>query len=181
MISFIVATSGRPTLAATLQSIECLPGDEIIVVGENIKFDDARARYIYCPAGNDWGHSERNLAMPQARGRYLAHLDDDDVYAPNHRAIMAAALQQNPGRPHIFRMQYRNGDLLWRHKIVEVGNVGTPMSLVPNIAAQRGQFGSFYGGDITYLESYAARAGYTSADFVWNEDVTVLIRPHTAA
>lgn len=181
MISFIVATSGRPTLSATLQSIDCWPGDEIIVVGQHITFDDARARYIYCPAGNDWGHAERNLAMTQARGRYLAHIDDDDVYAPNHRAIMAAALKQAPGRPHIFRMQYRNGDQLWRRKIVEVGNVGTPMSLVPNLPTQRGRFGSFYGGDITYLESYAALAGYASEDFVWNEDVTVLIRPHTSA
>lgn len=181
MISFIVATSGRPTLVATLQSIECLPGDEIIVVGQHIKFDDARARYIYCPAGNDWGHSERNLAMPQAAGRYLAHLDDDDTYAPGHRAVMQAALQAQPHRPHIFRMRYRNGQELWRHKIVEVGNVGTPMSLVPNVPLHRGRFGSFYGGDITYLESYAALAGYTSEDFVWNEDVTVLIRPHTSA
>lgn len=181
MISFIVATSGRPTLSATLRSIETLPGDEIIVVGENIQFDDRRARYIYCPAGNDWGHAERNLAMPQATGRYLAHIDDDDVYAPGHRAIMRAALAAQPHRPHIFRMRYRNGQELWRRKIVEVGNVGTPMSLVPNVPSQRGSFGSFYGGDITYLESYAAKAGYTSEDFVWQEAVTVLIRPHTAA
>lgn len=181
MISFIVATSGRPTLAATLRSIELLPGDEIIVVGQNITFDDARASYIYCPAGNDWGHSERNLAMPQATGRFLAHLDDDDVYASGHRAVMQAAIEARPHEPHIFRMRYRNGQELWRHKVVEVGNVGTPMSLCPNVPQHRGSFGSFYGGDITYLESYAAAAGYTSESFVWHEDVTVLIRPHTSA
>lgn len=180
-ITFIVATSGRPTLHATLGSIECWPGDELIVVGQDIQLSDPRVRYLPHAAGNDWGHTERNFAMHYAQGRYIAHIDDDDVYAPNHRALMAAAIKQHPHRPLIFRMRYRNGQQLWRHKIVEVGNVGTPMSLVPRDPTNIGQFGSFYGGDITYLESYAARAGYTSEDFVWCEDVTVLIRPHTAA
>jgi len=179
-ITFIVATSGRPTLHNTLRSIQLWPGDELIVVGENIQLGDPRVRYLPHAAGNDWGHTERNYAMAYATGRYIAHLDDDDVYAPNHRALMDAAVRANPERPVIFRMRYRNGQELWRHKTVEVGNVGTPMSLVPNDKDNHGEFGSFYGGDITYLETYAARAGYTSDDFVWCEDVTVLIRPHTS-
>jgi hypothetical protein len=33
MISFIVPTIGRPSLAKTLASIECWPGDEVLLVG----------------------------------------------------------------------------------------------------------------------------------------------------
>lgn len=178
-ISFIVATSNRPTLAATLASIELRPGDELLVVGDGIPQLDARARYIQHAPGNNWGHAERNTVMAQAKCQYLAHLDDDDTYVPGHRAIMARALEANPGRPVIFRMKYRSGALLWRDKVVACGNVGTPMVVLPNDAQRRGRFGDNYGGDIHYVESFAAQAGYTSADFVWCEDVAVLIRPHT--
>lgn len=183
MISFIVATTGRETLKATLASIECWPGDEVLVVGGVEEMTDVEPhvvrRFIPHPPGEDWGHKERNFAMPLARGQYLAHIDDDDVYVPGARAIMAEAIAQHPARPVIFRMEYMNGQRLWRDKIVRIGNVGTPMSLIPNDPANHGEFGSFYGGDMHYLESYAARAGYASEDFVWREEVTVLIRPHT--
>lgn len=180
-ISFIVATSNRPTLAATLRSIEMREGDELIVVGHDVPPLDPRARYVEHAPGNNWGHSERNHAMELATCDYIAHLDDDDAYAPGHRARFAGAIQNHPGRPFIFKMRYANGLELWRHKVVEVGNVGTPMSLIPNDPARRGEFGDYYGGDILYLETFAAKSGYTSDDFVWCEDVTVLIRPHLAA
>lgn len=186
-ISFIVATQCRETIAATLASIECWPGDEILVVSDmslNLHMQSfvMNNKYVKCMhhlAGNDWGHTERNFAMPYAKGDYIAHLDDDDAYALNHRVIMEGVLQKYPGRPVIFRMRYKNGAILWRDKIVRVGNVGTPMSLLPNDPMNRGEFGSYYGGDIFYLESFAARAGYASEDFVWSEETTVLIRPHT--
>lgn len=187
MISFIVATTGRETLKATLASIECWPGDEVLVVGgvEEMTNVDASVephvvwRFIPRPPGEDWGHAERNFAMPLARGQYIAHIDDDDVYVANHRAIMERQIRLHPERPIIFRMRYPGGQLLWTDKVVRVGNVGTPMSLLPN--KHRGEFGSFYGGDMRYLESYAAQAGYASEDFVWCEETTVRIRPHLGA
>lgn len=187
-ISFIVATACRPTVAATLKSIECWPGDEILLVSDENHYLQAQefvrsnpfVRHLHHVAGNDWGHTERNFAMPHAKGDYIAHIDDDDAYVPGHRAIMQAAIDRHPGRPLIFRMRYHHGAELWRHKIAEVGNVGTPMSLLPNNGHQ-GRFGSFYGGDIEYLDSYAAPQGYSSDDYIWCEDVIVLIRPHLAA
>ena len=181
--------SCRPTIAATLKSIECWPGDEIIVVSDmalqlhmqDFVRENPFVRCMHHPAGNDWGHTERNFAMPHAKGDYLAHLDDDDTYAPGHRAIMDAAIRKHPGRPLIFKMRYANGAELWRCQIVECGNVGTPMSLVPNDPVIRGTFEPYYGGDLLYLESYARLAGLASEDFVWREEVTVLIRPHTTA
>jgi len=186
-ISFIVATECRPTIAATLASIECLPGDEIIVVSDMEKQlhmqgfvrDNPFVTCMHYPAGNNWGHDERNFAMPFAKGQYIAHLDDDDVYVINHRAIMEEALLQHPKRPIIFRMKYKNGQILWSDKTIRCGNIGTPMSLLPNDPARLGKFGPFYGGDLLYVESFAGNSGYSAEDFVWSEETTVLIRPHT--
>lgn len=174
MISFIVATTGREHLDATLHSIECWNGDEILVVGENLVINDPRARIISFPVGNDWGHSERNFAMLQAKGRYIAHIDDDDAYVPGARALMQDAIDKTPERPIIFRMQYWHGLKLWAEKVVACGNVGTPMSLLPNDHLKLGRFGSYYGGDAEYLESMKWRHD----DIVWREEVTVHIRPH---
>ena len=93
MISFVLPTLGRPGLLAALDSIELWPGDEVLVIGEMhalgpyIRQSDINrgVRFLHCPRGNDWGHSERNFAQAHAKGRYIANLDDDDVFAPGHR------------------------------------------------------------------------------------------------
>ena len=92
MISFIVASIGRPSLSQTLRSIELFPGDELIVVGAMGNTSDPRVRFIPATPGGDWGHSERNLVMPYARGQYLAHIDDDDVYVLGTRQRMEDAM-----------------------------------------------------------------------------------------
>jgi hypothetical protein len=89
MISFIVPTIGRPSLAKTLASIECWPGDEVLLVGSPNGHTHPFAHHVPCPPGGDWGHAERNYSTPMARCRYIAHIDDDDVYAPGTRALMA--------------------------------------------------------------------------------------------
>lgn len=176
MISFIVATTGRPTLEATLRSIECWPGDEILLVGDNLSVNDPRVTHVQCAVGGDWGHAERNFAMPLASRRYIAHIDDDDVYAPGARAAMAEAIKMTPGRPIIFRMRYKNGTTLWADEVIRCGNVGTPMVIVPNMPTRLGNFGSFYGGDAMYYETMK----WAPEEFVWRPEVTVLIRPHSS-
>ena len=56
MISFIVPTTGRVSLANALDSIECEGGDEIIVVGiaeRALLKRWPRVRYIPCQPGHD--------------------------------------------------------------------------------------------------------------------------------
>jgi hypothetical protein len=174
VISFIIATIGRPSLADTLASIECWPGDEILVIGELSRLEpfltpDAIARgvrFLHCAPGHDWGSTERNVATPLARGRYLAHIDDDDVYAPGHRALMADAITRTPDRLVIFRMQYPNGSVLWQEPVVRWGNVGQPMLLIPNVPAQLGRWGEHQDcGDLHFLQTM------TFADIVWRPEV----------
>ncbi len=182
MISFIVPTLGRESLARTLASIETRPGDEILIVcAESIQIQVRKmtiglpARFIPCEPGGDWGHTERNVASPQARGRYIAHIDDDDTYAPRTRWFMADAIEKTPDRPVLFRMQYPNGITLWRDPKVYCGNVGTPMILIPNVQEKLGQFKPFVGGDCAYLEDM----GWKQDEIVWRQEIIALLGHNT--
>jgi hypothetical protein len=171
MISFIIATVGKPSLAKTLASIETRPGDEILVVGNIGMIEDKRVHYVPCHPGGDWGHTERNFATPLARGQYIAHIDDDDVYVPGARVLMEDAIQVAHGRPTIFRMQFPNGITLWQDPVIRCGNLGTPCFLIPNRPTMLGQWGSFIGGDCHFLET----SKWKAADYLWRPEVIALL------
>lgn len=171
MITFIVPTIGRPSLMETLRSVETWPGDEILVVGKTEWKGDVRPRYVDCAPGGDWGHAERNFATPMAQGRYIAHIDDDDTYAPGTRACMQDAIEKTPGRPVLFRMRYPNGITLWTEPILRCGNVGTPMILIPNEPKRFGRWESFVGGDCAFLEG----CKWGRDEFVWRPEVIALL------
>jgi hypothetical protein len=175
MISFIVPTVGRPSLARTLASIEARPGDEILVVGDGFRTNDNRVRYVDCAPGKDWGAAERNFVTPLARGQYLAHIDDDDAYAPGTRALMQDAIMRTPGRPVLFRMRYPCGITLWAEPSLRCGNVGTPMMLIPNRPTMLGTWGSFVGGDCHFLETMKWRP----EDIVWRPEVIAFLGHNT--
>lgn len=170
MISFIVATIGRPTLASTLASIELWPGDEVIVIGNVETRTDGAVRYVACPPGRDWGSTERNVATPLARGRFLSHMDDDDVYAPGARAAMARAMADN--KLTIFRMRYANGNTLWQVPELRLGNVGTPMMFMPNDPEKLGQWGERMDcGDFYFLQTMR----WGPDDVAWDSTVIALV------
>lgn len=176
MISFVVPSVGRQSLAATLRSIETWPGDEILlVVRDGILSSDPRVRYVHCAQGNDWGAFERNYATPFAKGRYLAHIDDDDAYAFGTRALMQDAIEKTPDRPVLFRMRYPNGITLWAEPELRCGNVGTPMMLIPNRPEMLGTWGSFVGGDCNFLETMK----WQPEEIVWRPEVIALLGHNT--
>lgn len=175
MITFLVPTVGRPSLIDTLNSIECWPGDEILIVGNGYRVNDPRARFVDCKPGGDWGHTERNFATPHARGRYIAHIDDDDQYAPGTRVLMADAIEKAVDKPILFRMRFPNGITLWRQQIIECGNVGTPMMVIPNEPKKLGEWQSFVGGDCAFLES----CGWAPSEYVWRPEVIALLGHNT--
>jgi len=171
VISFLLPTVGRPSLEKTLASIECWPGDEILLISSSPRSDDPRVRFIPCAPGKNWGHAERNYATPFATGRYLAHIDDDDVYVPGHRALMDDAITQTPDRPVLFKMQYPKGSTLWSTPDLRMGNVGTPMMLIPNQPKNLGTWGQRCGGDCFFLQSMRWKAH----EIVWRPEVIALL------
>lgn len=170
VITFMIASIGRPSIANTLASIEAREDDEILVVGR-MGVWDRRVRHVPHEPGGDWGHTERNYATPLAKGQYVAHIDDDDVYVPGVRALMQDVIDGTPGRPALFRMQFPNGITLWRDPKVYCGNVGTPMMLIPNVPGKMGKWGSFVGGDCHFLETMK----FDHSEIVWRPEVIALL------
>ena len=116
----IVATRGRRTLAATLDSVaeQLEPGDELLV---------------RCSNDDEGGHRTRQSLLERAAGTHLAFLDDDDQLARGALATMRRVAEEHPGRVVIFRMRYLDGSELWEEPVIRYRNVGTPMFLVPNV------------------------------------------------
>jgi len=93
-VSVIVPTFNRPRmLAVAIESIlkQTFGNFEIIVVndaGEDVsnviaRFDDSRIRYL--PQSQNRGlAAARNAGIRQAEGTYIALLDDDDCFYPEH-------------------------------------------------------------------------------------------------
>lgn len=68
-------------------------GSEQVVAG----FADARLRVLYRAQPGPGGYAARNLGARQARTPWVAFLDADDEWRPEHLACMAALARQHPG------------------------------------------------------------------------------------
>jgi len=106
MVSVIVPTYNRPdTLLDALRSIlnQTYQDFEIIVVNdagsdvENIvRFLDKDDRITYIRHGSNRNlAAARNTGIMVARGKYIAYLDDDDLYRPDHLQTLVTFLEQS--------------------------------------------------------------------------------------
>ena len=166
-LSVIIPTIGRPTLKRTLDSIrgqEIVDGDEVLVVQDGpsdlatwamVKASGLPARYLATgKRAADFGGTPRNHGMTEARGDYLAFMDDDDVYRPGAFDAIRAAATRHPGRPLMFRMERPGWDsTLWASQIVRYANVSTPMFVVPNRSNQLGSWGCYRAADFGFIAS----------------------------
>ncbi len=102
-VSAIITTFNRSHfLPAAIESIlgQTFADFELLIFDNESKdatgdvvasYSDPRIRYVRHPA---MGISpQRNLAVKEARGDYIAFLDDDDVWLPNKLALQLAALK----------------------------------------------------------------------------------------
>lgn len=78
---------------------------EHIVVSDGLDFELERlvpgsVRYFELPfhdVKKHWGSPARNFGLAKARGDYIAYLDDDDDWEPDHLETMLAALESDAG------------------------------------------------------------------------------------
>jgi GT2 family glycosyltransferase len=109
MVSVIVPTHNRPdTLRHALESVlqQTYRDFEIIVVNDAgadvsdvIRTLDVDGRITYVRhAANRGLAAARNSGIGVARGRYLAYLDDDDRYYPEHLETLVGILEQGACR-----------------------------------------------------------------------------------
>jgi glycosyltransferase involved in cell wall biosynthesis len=101
--SVVVPTYGRPAflaealasvLAQTLTDFECIVVDDASPNSPHLP-DDSRVRLVR-RAGNGGPAAARNTGIDAATGRYVAFLDDDDVWTVGRLALAAAAHERAP-------------------------------------------------------------------------------------
>ena len=101
--SILLPTHNRPdVIGYAIQSVlrQSEPDFELLVVGDGAvagtedvvrSFDDARIRWFGFPKAPAFGYANRNLALAKARGRFIAHMSDDDLMLPDHLELMGGA------------------------------------------------------------------------------------------
>lgn len=174
-LSIILATIGRPSLGFAASCVRCQmrPTDELIIAGGG---DYARrvasvvgATWLDLPPGGDWGNRERMAAMAVADGTHLLFVDDDDAVLPGALDAVHAAIDAEPDRPHVFRMQNLDGRVLPWPQVIAEGNIGTPQFVAPNVPEKLGQWSTRYEGDFDYITSTLAH--YPEGP-VWHDTIT---------
>ncbi len=157
----ILPTCGRATLSRSIDSVasQLQTGDELLVL------------HRMAP----WGNKARNEAIDgRAAGSHLWFMDDDDMATDNALADIRAGVADDPDRVHLFRMQYRDGQTIWRDPVVRCGNVSTIMMVVPNQPDRLARWGTRYESDFDFLGETLAIRGEIP---VWHEEIVGLVRP----
>jgi glycosyltransferase involved in cell wall biosynthesis len=123
LVSIVIATYNRArVLAHAIESVRrsTLTDWELLVVGDHCtdetgdvvaSFADARIAYVNLPRNVGEQSGPHNEGISRARGRYLAFLNHDDLYFPDH---LASALA------HLERTQ---ADLVWSPLLVALPTV----------------------------------------------------------
>lgn len=151
--SIIIPTLGRPSLRRTLMSIKHAnfdPAlDQLIIIGDGYQPEAKRMAnqlagwigfnqwcYLQTPRRTGGGKA-RHMGFAASMGTHIALIDDDDQYTPHALKGMRDCISVEPDRPHIFKMRNCNADRahwheLWDSPDVKIGNIGTPMVVLPN-------------------------------------------------
>ncbi|WP_231740182.1 glycosyltransferase [Ectopseudomonas composti] len=117
LFSIILTTYNRADLlkdALTSVGSQTLRDFEVILINDNGEpVEQLLAAYdfpvTYIRQGRNQGLSAaRNAGLALARGRYIVYLDDDDIYLPNHLAVLAEAFEQHPGSVIYTGVEYVN-------------------------------------------------------------------------
>lgn len=150
--SFIIPTMSKPTLRRTLMSIEhggATCEDQVVVIGDGYNPDAQRMANQCCPyigiphvydqlPRKQGCGSARMAGVALATKSHLMFIDDDDAYIPGMLKYVREIVALKPDAPHVFRMRNCNHDRahwhqLWEKPEVTMGNIGTPMVVLPNI------------------------------------------------
>lgn len=87
----------RSVLSQTVSDLEllivgdgCTDGTAAVVNG----FNDVRIHWFDLPKASNFGYANRNIALRQARGEYIAFMAHDDLWLPDHLDLLTSSLEQ---------------------------------------------------------------------------------------
>ncbi|MCU7497217.1 MAG: glycosyltransferase, partial [Ignavibacteria bacterium] len=108
LVSVIIPTYNRPQyLRQSIQSVlnQTYTNLEVLIINDagcDVKsivdeIGDKRVSYI-CHENNKGLAAARNTGIRNAKGKYIAYLDDDDIYYPHHISTLVNFLEAGPYR-----------------------------------------------------------------------------------
>lgn len=189
-LSIVIPTSGRPTLYTTLSSVLAAgisDDDEVLVIADGPQ-PEAQAISAFLrhrfrslsyreliPRANNFGHAPSNAGYLVASGTHILRIDDDDVYVPGALNVVRRVVSGQPDKIAIFRMRavvkrYLY-DVIWREPTIALGNVGTPMIVVPNLKGRVGTWGETYCGDLEFICTTVEKHPDRQGGIVWSEEI----------
>ena len=88
----------RSVLSQTCQDFELLlVGDGCTDETADVVrgFGDARIRWFDLPKAPHFGYANRNVALREVAGQYVAHMTHDDLWLPDHLELLSACLENH--------------------------------------------------------------------------------------
>jgi hypothetical protein len=195
-LSLLLVTIGRPTLKAMLESIksQIRDIDYLTIIVDGPKFEEdtkkivdefdfdsnsiCKFNFIVHPENlGYWGHPIRNIYQTQLKGDFILHCDDDDIYLENAFDDIREAVSKDLNKMYVFKMWIsKKGNYRWFNKAVVMGNIGTPMGIIPNKPECMGRWKDFVGGDGRFFEATHKKLGTQNVEFV--DKFIYRVRPH---
>lgn len=110
LVSVILSTYNRADtfLKAAIESVleQTFKGFELIIIDDASTdntpvavtgYNDRRITYVRRAENSGYQSIPKNEGIKLARGRYIAYLDDDNRYTPDHLEVLVNALEKNTG------------------------------------------------------------------------------------
>lgn len=193
----VCPTRGLSSLTATIASVvdQLEDDDRLIVVCDSINGNPVCARAIvsdFQPANIDYleygvpgsrfgnGQRDRGLAFAAGRSSHVALLDDDDEWTFGALDRIRERVGDDTSHAHVFRAEWGTGHhwhgTLWAEPVFRVGNVGTPMLVLPNRPYARSWMDSNDAGIVSDFGWMSAAVGECDG-IRWHSDVIATVRP----
>ena len=141
--------NGMPHLAETVNSIlvQRQPRFELLLINDGSSDDgrtrsyldsltDSRVRVIH--KANEGLCLTMNLGFREARGRYVARIDQDDLCAPHRFAVQYTYLESHPAVDVVFSHTHKFGDKQVWHNRDKMSDITAQSGIVTYDALQHG-------------------------------------------
>lgn len=195
LVSVIVPTAGQRMdgLQRTFRSIHGQRGGsadvEVLVLGDTLDGplpavealtlqQGPHFRYAGISADRHcWGNLQRNAGNRLARGRWIAYVDDDDIFLPAAVETMRRAIGglADP-RPLLFRFMAPFRLRLWDVPALRPGRISGQCIVFPNLPDRIGTWTPDYEGDFAFIRSTVDLHGGDAA-IAWRDELLVWTRP----
>ena len=179
-VSAIIVTYNRPDFAASaIQSVldQTFKDFELIVVDNGVEipakkivesFSDPRIRYIQNDKNTDCAGG-KNIGMKNARGEFVAFLDDDDVWFSEKLELQVKSFEKNPEAGFCFTA------------VNQVFDHGAKDSVVPDgmddyYERALSKFSGFLSVTLMIKKSVVRDIGYMDESFPSHTDIEWVIR-----